>query len=170
MAWLVWCALAAVATSLLGQLWSGLGPPWRWPALTVRFGRRSLRSARLRIRSRWQAHRGLNPPDPFAVLEVQRRLGALAEELQRLEADDADRTYWARAHRIQTRRSAYDQLLAEACKLAGVPGPREPGTAGSAADSATGPATGRATGSLARRSEEERFRDEMELASRGWTW
>lgn len=87
---------------------------------------------------------------------MQRRLGALAQELQRLESEDADRHYWARAHRIHSRKTAYDQLLVEACKLAGVPGVQiAPGTF----PTPTG-----------RRSDEERFRDEMELASRGWSW
>jgi hypothetical protein len=162
MAWLVWCALAAVAASVLGQLWSGIGPPWRWPALAYRSLRRSLRSARRSasesIAERVRRHRRRSGADldPFTILNMQARLGALARELQRLEADDADRTYWARAHRIHTRRCAYDQLLVEACKLAGVPGQRESGGS---------PASG-----ITRRSEEERFRDEMELASRGWNW
>ncbi len=87
---------------------------------------------------------------------MQRRLGAIAEELQRLESQDADRQYWARAHRIHSRKAAYDQLLAEACKLAGVPGARTP--------------AGTIPTPTGRRTDEERFRDEMELTSRGWSW
>jgi hypothetical protein len=43
--------------------------------------------------------------------------------------------------------AAYDDLLDEACRLAGVPGPAE-----------------------LERSEEKRWLEEQELASRGWTW
>ena len=59
-------------------------------------------------------------PDPFDVLEMQNRLTAVVAELRVLQSEEADRTYYARAHRIRTRRSAYDQLLAEACRMAGI--------------------------------------------------
>ena len=164
MAWLWWIALAAVVATVLQQLWAGAGPPWRWPARIYRALGRGLRSARRGARSKRQhvatrlnRGRGKTPlPDPFEILHMQHRLGALAEELQRLESADADRQYWARAHRIHTRKAAYDQLLVEACRLAGVPGTQ---TLPGLIPTPTG-----------RRSDEERFRDEMELASRGWSW
>lgn len=164
MAWLWWIALAAVVATVLQQLWASAGPPWRWPVLIYRALRRRLRSGGRGMRSkrhqmvmRWNRRRGkAPPPDPFEILQMQRRLGALAEELQRLESADADRQYWARAHRIHTRKAAYDQLLVEACKLAGVPGAQT--------------LPGLIPTPMGRRSDEERFRDEMELASRGWSW
>jgi len=57
---------------------------------------------------------------------------------------------FARAHRIRVAQSAYDAVLGEACRLAGVP-IRE-----------VGEVEIRATG--------ERERGELELASRGWFW
>jgi hypothetical protein len=83
-------------------------------------------------------------PDPFAALRVQQRLGVVAQYVQRLEAD---RTIIARAERIIASQLAYDYLLAEACQMAGVDIP--PHAAGDPA---------------------ERFREEVELASRGWAW
>lgn len=83
---------------------------------------------------------------------MQLRLGALATELRSLEAVNADRIFYARAHRIHTRLQAYDQLLAEACKLANVP------IEGIDRESGSYP------------SEDERFRAEIELAARGWHW
>ena len=56
--------------------------------------------------------------DPTDVVdEVARRLGSLAEEIQRLEGD---RLVFAKAHRIKVAQSAYDAVLGEACRLAGV--------------------------------------------------
>jgi hypothetical protein len=156
MAWLGWIALVTVVATVLQQVWAGAGPPWRWPVLIYRAIKRGLRSRWHKIVSRWNRKHGKAEPDPFEILQMQRRLGAIAEELQRLESEDADRQYWARAHRIHSRKAAYDQLLVEACKLAGVPGAR---TAPGTIPTPTG-----------RRSDEERFRDEMELASRGWSW
>jgi hypothetical protein len=129
MTWVARLALTVISLALIRSLWAGLGPRWRWR-------RRSSPSS----------------PDPFTVLQVQHRLGLIATELQVLEAQDADLTYYARAHRIHTRRSAYDQLLAEACELAGVP-PQHPGPEGRIC-----------------RNADERFCAEMELAARGWHW
>lgn len=83
-------------------------------------------------------------PDPFAVLRVQTRLGALADEVRTLQ-DDVQ--VYAKAHRLRATRAAYDDLLEEACRLAGVP---------------VDPATPRGEG--------ERMREEVELAARGWSW
>ncbi|HST86449.1 MAG TPA: hypothetical protein VLL08_32220 [Kineosporiaceae bacterium] len=139
--------LTVIGLALIRSLWSGLGPLWRWPMLLVRtLGARVGRANRKRRSS------SSDQPDPFTVLEVQHRLGLIATELRVLEAKDADLTYYARAHRIHTRRSAYDQLLAEACELAGVPA-QHPGPEGRIC-----------------RTADERFCVEMELAARGWHW
>jgi hypothetical protein len=168
MTWLIWGVIAAVAATVLRQLWAGIGPPWRWPALAARATRRRLSAPRRALGARWRRRRGITGPDPFELLQMQQRLGALADELRLLESEDADSVYWARAHRIHSRRCAYDQLLTRACALAGVPGPRTPvraAPAGAAAREIAADVAG--TGRL---TEEERFRDEIELASRGWSW
>ncbi|MEV7974259.1 hypothetical protein [Cellulomonas sp. NPDC089187] len=83
-------------------------------------------------------------PDPFDALLVQTRLGIVAQHLRRLEDDPHA---WARAERIIAGQMAYDQLLAEACRLAGVEVlPRAKGDPW------------------------ERLREEVELTARGWTW
>jgi hypothetical protein len=152
MTWLARIALTVISCALIRSLWSGLGPPWLWPAELLRAGCRGARRVR-----QWVAPPPPEP-DPFTALQVQHRLGLIAGELRVLEAEDADLTYYARAHRIHTRRSAYDQLLAEACALAGVPAqPYRP------ADVARShPARGW--------NADERFSAEMELAARGWHW
>lgn len=76
--------------------------------------------------------------DPFVVLELQTRLGVLAGQLHTLEADER---IYARARRTKATEAAYDHLLAEACRLAGVVDPTA-----------------------------DRFTRELELASRGWSW
>lgn len=91
------------------------------------------------------------PPDPFEVLSLQLRLGLLADQLRTLENDPQ---VYARARRLIAVRAAYDALLVEACRMAGVEVDDE--------DVATvdgGPG-----------SEGERFREEIELAARGWSW
>lgn len=95
----------------------------------------------------------LHPPpetvcDPFDTLQVQHRLAALAAEIQRL---DDDRLVFAKAHRIKVAQSAYDSLLTDACRLAGI----EP-LHGGPFPLAVTPG--------------ERARGELELASRGWFW
>ncbi|HEY5516145.1 MAG TPA: hypothetical protein VIK12_08055, partial [Pengzhenrongella sp.] len=85
-----------------------------------------------------------NLPNPFEVLRVQTRLGVVADEVRMLELNE---TVFARAHHLEATQAAYDALLAEACGLAGVA--TEPG----------GP-----------NDELERFREEVELTSRGWSW
>ena len=141
MTWAIGVALIAAFGAVMRSLWSALGVPWRWPLLAVRSARKAWKRRSLR-----------REPDPFEILHVQHRLSALANELRVLESVDADRTYYARAHRIHSRRNAYDQLLAEACKLAGVPTQR------------IGPDGGHC------RSEDQRLQEEMELAARGWSW
>ncbi len=83
-------------------------------------------------------------PDPFVALRVQSRLGIVASYVQSLEAD---RRAMARAERIVATQLAYDDLLAEACRMAGVDIPPH-----------------------ARGDPAERFRQEVELAGRGWAW
>lgn len=82
--------------------------------------------------------------DPFLTLRLQQRLGVVAGHVRRLERDEHT---FARAERIIASQLAYDDLLAEACQLAGVEvrqaAPGDP---------------------------QERFRKEVELAERGWTW
>ncbi|GAB2462042.1 hypothetical protein [Xylanimonas ulmi] len=85
--------------------------------------------------------------DPIDTLTLQIRLGEIAHEIQALAASNA----FAAAHHTRAAQAAYDALLAEACRRAGLP--------------VEGP--GEAT---ARTSEAERLREELELASRGWTW
>ncbi|WP_169164222.1 hypothetical protein [Cellulomonas taurus] len=83
-------------------------------------------------------------PDPFDALLVQTRLSIVADHLRRLEDDPRA---WARAERIIAGQLAYDALLAEACRLAGVEVlPRAKGDPW------------------------ERLREEVELTARGWTW
>ncbi|WP_233404409.1 hypothetical protein [Actinotalea solisilvae] len=90
------------------------------------------------------------PPDPFDVLVVQVQLGRLTAQMRAL---DADPHAWARGRRMLAAQAAYDALLAEACRLAGVPVEQE------WSPEPWGPTR-----------EPERFREEMELASRGWSW
>ncbi|MGH8776993.1 MAG: hypothetical protein ACRDWI_18215 [Jiangellaceae bacterium] len=86
--------------------------------------------------------RGCPTPDPFETLGVQLRLGRLAAEIRRLEHDDGR---WARAHHLTAAQAAYDDVLAEACRLLGLP-----------VHDATAPV--------------RRLLAETDLRSRGWTW
>lgn len=82
--------------------------------------------------------------DPFETLRLQTRLGYLAAEIRRVES--APKIY-ARAHRLMAIEAAYDALLDEACRLAGVP-----------------------EQDCVQQAEEKRWSEERELASRGWSW
>jgi hypothetical protein len=83
-------------------------------------------------------------PDPFDALRVQTRLSAVANHVHSLEMEPHT---FALAERLIASQLAYDQLLAEACGLAGVEVlPRAKGDP------------------------QERFREEVELTSRGWSW
>jgi len=138
MVWAMVLTLAvapAVLFSLLAMAIPSGRPVPRW---RLRLADRLERVA-LRLR-----HRHAMPPDPFLALRVQERLGAVANHVRTLEEDP---TVYARAERIIASQLAYDELLAEACSLAGVEVQRH------------------AKGDPA-----ERFREEVELASRGWTW
>ena len=110
-------------------------PPSRW--------RRGLRSSVDRVTGRLR--RRVEPvPDPFDTLRLQTRLGHLAGKIRRVES--TPRIY-AKAHRLMALEAAYDDLLDEACRMAGV-----------------------ATEAELKRGEEKRWREEQELASRGWSW
>jgi len=93
-------------------------------------------------RSMLRRSRGCPTPDPFETLGVQMRLGRLAAEISRLEHDDGR---WARAHHLTAAQAAYDDVLAEACRLVGLP-----------IQEAVAPV--------------RRLLAESELRSRGWSW
>jgi hypothetical protein len=82
--------------------------------------------------------------DPFEALRLQTRLGYLAGKIQRIEATPH---IYAKAHRLMALEAAYDDLLDEACRLAGVPGEAD-----------------------LERGEQKRWLEEQELATRGWSW
>jgi len=132
MRWIVLAALTAVALAALGLIREHRDP------------RRSTARARFQRVARLVRPRPPDQPDPFEVLRVQTRLGLVADEVRALERDQS---VFARAHHLEATQAAYDDLLAEACQLAGV-----------------------ATEPVPRGDEQERFREEVELASRGWSW
>lgn len=146
---LLWMVLPALTFAVLLRLLPGEGSTPR-----RRAGRRGRPAGRLRggaataldrvaTRLRHGQH-GEPEPDPFDALHVQVRLGIVAEHLRRLEDDPHA---WARAERIIASQLAYDALLADACRLAGIEVlPRVKGDPW------------------------ERVREEVELTARGWTW
>jgi hypothetical protein len=83
-------------------------------------------------------------PDPFVALALQTRLGAVADEIRELEGSCE---VYAKAHRLQASRSAYDALLRQACEYARVP-----------------------TDVADWGGESERSRVEVELVAKGWSW
>ncbi|MCL2594444.1 MAG: hypothetical protein FWD83_02825 [Promicromonosporaceae bacterium] len=101
-------------------------------------------ATRTRRRRPWQTPHG----DPFVTLELQMRLGKVSERLRVLTGADGG---FASAHHHRATQAAYDSLLAEACRLAGV----ESSAPYLSARSVT-------TG--------DRLLRELELSSRGWTW
>ncbi|MBC7292037.1 MAG: hypothetical protein H5T83_11990 [Actinotalea sp.] len=122
------------------------------------------------MRTAWRRRRPPPPPpapDPFEVLSLQVRLGLLADQLRVLENDPQ---VFARARRLIAVRAAYDALLAEACRLAGVEleeDEEEGAPPGGGPRRLEGlPTENRMTVV----SDHQRFREEMELASRGWSW
>lgn len=147
-----------------------------WIALPVTFygllalttpGEHGPHGLRARLRARWERRRARRDgtpsevdrtrptepgvDDPLAVLAVQVRLGVLADHIRSLESDER---VWARARRLEAAQAAYDALLDEACRLAGIPSHLPP-----AADTR-----------LRRNTETDRFEDELALAQRGWSW
>jgi hypothetical protein len=100
-------------------------------------------------RRRAWPRRRTHAPDPLETLALQVRLSELAAELRRIEADP---DVYARAHHYLAVQGAYDALLREACRLTGLPVEDVPLRAGF------------------RAGDDERFREELELSSRGWSW
>lgn len=134
MAWLTAFCVFLLLCGLLGLLLPNPPPP-RW--------RRRL--GRLTARLRARLHRTTVPaPDPFDTLRLQTRLTCLSSKIRRVESTPH---VYARAHRLMALEAAYDDLLDEACRLAGCPGRPEQ-----------------------KRSEAKRWQEEQELAARGWTW
>ena len=140
MQWVLLFMMPAVVFMIFGFISPRVGPPPRWRV------RLNALAARLTAPLRDAVARRRRPPltDPFEVLRLQLRLGVVADQVRALEADVE---VYAKAHRLQATRAAYDDLLSEACLMAGVTPVPE-----------------------ARRSEGERLREEVELASRGWSW
>lgn len=98
------------------------------------------RAWELRLIQRRARKRGV---DPFATLALQTRLSELSRELDLLRAPDDNR--FAAAHHLRAAQLAYDDLLDEGCRLAGV-------------DEVEG------EGAL------HRLLAESELRTRGWSW
>ncbi|GAB2684120.1 hypothetical protein [Kribbella swartbergensis] len=105
--------------------------------------RRRLQPSVARLTRRLR-RRAVPEPDPFDTLRLQTRLGHLAGKIRVIESEPH---VYARAHRLMALEAAYDDLLDEACRLAGVP-----------------------AGADLERGEEKRWLEEQELASRGWSW
>lgn len=80
--------------------------------------------------------------DPFTALEVQMALSRVERLIADLQSEDGR---FARAHHLRAARAAYDQLLDEACRLAGV-------------------------GPLPEAGAVRRVLAEAELRTRGWSW
>jgi hypothetical protein len=102
-----------------------------------------------RGRARRVARRRALVPDPFELLELQARLGAIAGEIRRLQ--DAPDVY-ARAHHWRAAQTAYDALLRDACRLTGLSVHDAPLRLD------------------ARAADDERLREELELSAHGWSW
>ena len=134
MVWLGAAVLFLLLCALLGLLLPG-PPPSRL--------RRRLQRVTTRLTVRLRRH-PVPAPDPFDTLRLQTRLGDLSTKIRSVES--APHVY-AKAHRLMALEAAYDDLLDEACRLAGVPDQAE-----------------------CRRAEEKRWQEEQELASRGWSW
>lgn len=96
----------------------------------------------MRTRTRWAMRSQRTMVDPFSALEVQMALARVERRVVDLQRDDRR---FARAHHLYAALSAYDHLLDEACRLAGVPTPDACGDA-------------------------YRLLAEVELRARGWSW
>ena len=115
----------------------------------------------LRVRER-RSSRKQPAADPFVALELQLRLSAVASEIQRLERE---RHAIAVAHHLRASQYAYDVLLSQACRLAGL---EDTEPAPPPSDDAS-PAPGEVPVSWTV-DEEQRMRQELELGARGWSW
>jgi hypothetical protein len=141
MGWVFLFLLPAMVFAMFAALSTPrMGPPPRWRVRAGDMLGAVVRPAREAVERR----RPPVPVDPFEVLRLQTRLGVLADQVRALEADAQ---VYAKAHRLAATRAAYDDLLGEACRMAGIQPVPE-----------------------ARRSEGERLREEVELTSRGWNW
>ena len=147
----LWIMLPAVVFAVLAAVLVREPPRWlvRVSGAATRRVPRRWRRALARLTARREASHGRPTFDPFDVLDVQMRLGMVAGHVRALEENPR---VWARGRRMQATQSAYDALLAEACVLAGVEVLE--------LDRVT-------TRSL---EDPERLREELELASRGWSW
>ncbi|GAA1150364.1 hypothetical protein GCM10009630_55900 [Kribbella jejuensis] len=134
MAWLMSVGVFLLLCVLLGLVLPN-PPPSRW--------RRGLQRSTSRLTARLHRQPAA-APDPFDTLRLQTRLGSVSTKIRSVESTPH---VYARAHRLMALEAAYDDLLDEACRLAGCPG--EPG---------------------GERSEAKRWQEEQELAARGWTW
>jgi len=83
------------------------------------------------------------PADPFRTLELQARLSRLSREIELLDLEPAPR--FALGHHAQAAIRAYDQTLADACRLQGLPTPDGNGAT-------------------------DRLLAEAALSQAGWTW
>ncbi|HWD83921.1 MAG TPA: hypothetical protein VG497_33700 [Kribbella sp.] len=134
MAWLMSVGVFLLLCALLGLL---------LPSPRPSRVRRGLQSRTMHVLSRLH-RRPVAEPDPFDTLRLQTRLGYLSTKIRSVESTPH---VYARAHRLMALEAAYDDLLDEACRLAGCP--EEPGS---------------------ERSEAKRWQEEQELAARGWSW
>ena len=140
MQWVLLFMMPAVVFMIFGFISPRVGPPPRWRV------RLDALAARLAAPLRDAVARRRRPPLPTRSRCCGCSCGS-ASWPTRSRALEADAEIYAKAHRLQATRAAYDDLLSEACLMAGVTPVPE-----------------------ARRSEGERLREEVELASRGWSW
>ena len=139
---MAWLLMVWCATACtVAAVWWVLRAPRHVP--TDRTTRRARGERRGPLRRRVPA------PDPLTTLALQVRLSELAAEMRRIEADP---DVYARAHHYLAVQGAYDALLREACRLTGLPVEDAPLRAGF------------------RTGDDERFREELELSARGWSW
>lgn len=124
--------------------------------------RRHRRASVTRRRHHLRASRKQPVTDPFVALEIQLRLAAVASEIQRLERE---RHAIAVAHHLRASQYAYDALLSEACRLAGLDStePEPPPSDDTTASPGAVPVPWTVD-------EEQRMRQELELGARGWSW
>lgn len=88
--------------------------------------------------------------DPFATLEVQLALSRLDQEIKDLRRNDRDD--FAGAHHLRAAIKAYDYVLDDACRMAGVAPPGGRGTPPGEVSAV------------------RRMLAEAELQARGWDW
>lgn len=112
--------------------------------------------------------------DPFRVLELESRLALAAERVRRI---DSDPTMMARAHHLRAALWAYDALLRDACELAGADDvtedlPRRLGVSAlqQALSAQDLPDQLSELSTQALGDPDARFRRELELGARGWSW